>query len=106
MRSPDDIQTQLLMILEIGIVNIRYHCLAQRYHLCAVEADHVHNIPDLIEHFSVDKLAYYLEVEVAQYLRETSDQIHNGLRAPWDVLKHRLAELRQNPTSFLPNRSA
>lgn len=103
MRSPDDIQTQLLTILEIGIVNIRSHCWAQRYHLCGVEADHVHNIPDLVENFSADKLAYYLEVEVAQYLREMGGNVRDDLRAPWDALKRRLADLRENPTDLQTN---
>ena len=100
MRSPNDIQTQLLTIPAIGILNIRSHCVAQRYYLCIVEVGHVHNIPDLIEDFSTDKLTYYLEVELAQYLREMSDKPRGDLQAPWDVLKRRLAELRQNPTGL------
>jgi hypothetical protein len=103
MRSPDDIQTQLLTILAIGILNIRSHCEAQRYHLCRAEADHLHNIPGLIEHFSMEKLAYYLEIEVAQYLRDMSDKPRSDLQAQWNALKRGLAELRQNPTGFQPN---
>jgi hypothetical protein len=30
---------------------------------CANEADHIHNLPDLLANYSPDKLQYYWEVE-------------------------------------------
>jgi REP element-mobilizing transposase RayT len=100
MRSPDAIQSQLLTILAIGVRNIRFYCESRRYELCGAEANHIHNIPELIEDFSADKLAHYLEVEVAQYLRDLSDKPTGDLRAPWDVLRRWLTEYRSSPTDF------
>jgi hypothetical protein len=51
----------------------------------------------------MEKLAYYLEIEVAQYLRDMSDKPRSDLQAQWDALKRGLAELRQNPTGLQPN---
>jgi hypothetical protein len=102
MQIPDEIRTQLLTILAIGVRNIRAYCERRQYDLCWSEANHVHNLPDLIENFSADKLAYYLEVEVVQYRREMSDKPTSELRAPWNALRRWLADFRQNPTGSPP----
>jgi len=100
MRIPDAIQSQLLTILAIGARNIKFYCDGRRYELCGAEAYHIHNIPQMIQDFSAEKLAYYLDVEVAQYLRDLSDKPTGDLRAPWDVLRRWLNEYRTSPNHF------
>ena len=39
---------------------------------CALEAGHVHNLPSLLRAYSADKLRWYLEVEVPEYVEKLS----------------------------------
>lgn len=94
MKCPDDICQHLLQVLSIGVRNIRVCCERRQYERCGYEADHIHNIPTLIEDFSLDRLAYYVEVEAAEYLRQIDQWRPSELEATIDLLKRRLAELR------------
>jgi hypothetical protein len=95
-KCPDDIHQQLLKVLSIGIRNIRVCCDRRQYERCGYEANHIHNIPALIEDFTMDKLAYYVEVEAAEYLRQINQGSPSEVEGPIGVLRHRLAELRDN----------
>ena len=87
MTCPDEIRIQLLTILRIGIRSIRSCCETAQYDRCRVEATHIHNIPELLEHFSAEKLGYYLNVELPEYVRDIGGNAVSELQAPWRVLK-------------------
>jgi hypothetical protein len=95
MKIPEELQKPLLTIVEIGIVNIRYRCEGGRYESCEAEANHIHNIPGLLRDFSADKLAYYLEVELPQYLREIGNNPRGDLLPHWEALRRWLADFRK-----------
>lgn len=92
-RCPTEVQKQLLEILRWGILNIRSGSESNDCGICGIEANHIHNIPGLIERFSRDRLAYYLNVEAAQYAREIGPQIPLPLRTAWDVLNEWLRKV-------------
>lgn len=95
MTCPEEVRIQLLIILNIAIRSIRSCCEIGEYGRCKVEATHVHNIPDLMQDFSVDKLGYYLEVEVPEYVRDIGGNPVRELRAPWESLKRWQVDSRQ-----------
>lgn len=95
MEIPEELQKPLLAIVEIGIVNIRFRCQGRRYESCEAEANHIHNIPGLLREFSADKLAYYLEVELPQYLREIGNNPRGDLLEHWEILRRWLADFRK-----------
>ena len=95
MTCPEEVRVQLLTILTIGIRSIRSCCETGQYGRCKVEATHIHNIPELMQDFSADKLGYYLEIEAPEYVRDIGGNPVRELRAPWESLKHWHAESRR-----------
>jgi len=66
--------------------------------LCAIEADHVHNLPALLLNFSPDLLSFYWNVERESFLRAANAHVaRNGASAEfgafepaWRVLESRI----------------
>lgn len=96
MKIPPEVQASLLAIVEIGIVNIRSQCEGRRYDSCEAEANHIHNLPALVQNFSADKVAYYLEVELPQYVREVGNHPRGDLLPHWEILKGWLPDFRNS----------
>jgi hypothetical protein len=94
MNTPSIVQAALLTILKHGLLNIRYQAERKNCERCAIEANHLHNIPGLLENFSVDVLRYYLDLERPQYVRETNDQVLAQIRSAWVELADWLSEQR------------
>jgi len=86
METPPIIQENLLRILKYGLLNIRYYARGKNLERCAIEANHLHNIPALLETFSVDLLKYYIDIEVPEYVRETNNQVPEEFRLAWIAL--------------------
>ncbi len=65
----------LTKILTTGLLRIRSLGWSDEGERCAVESDHVHNLPSLLTNYSRDKLEYYLNVERSSYIaqRRNSD---------------------------------
>jgi len=57
-----------LHILEFGLLNIRAAAFFENTRLCEIEADHLHNIPSLIDEGSEFRHEYYFDKERALYL--------------------------------------
>jgi hypothetical protein len=95
MKIPEELQKPLLSIVQIGLQNTLMRCRQGRYELCEAEAYHIHNIPDLLRKFSADRLAYYLEVELPQYLREIGGSPRSDLLEHWEALRRWLADFRR-----------
>ena len=60
----------LLEIVRVGLLNIRNFAFAGRVHEAAVEADHLHNIPEILVSRSDVLLQYYLRVSRAAFKSE------------------------------------
>ena len=86
MNTPPVVQASLLTILKIGLLNIRYYADGKNLERCSIEANHLHNIPGLLEKFSVDLLKFYIDIERPQYVRETNDQVLKEMRGAWSEL--------------------
>jgi hypothetical protein len=92
MNTPPIVQASLLTILKFGLLNIRYHAERKSSERCAIEANHLHNIPGLLENFSIDLLKFYIDIEMPQYVRETDDRILAEIRSAWVGLHKWLSE--------------
>ena len=67
MTCPPEVSRILLAILGRGLVRIRSMGWGGRPDVCAFEADHLHNIPDLIADYSDGRLLYYWQLERSFY---------------------------------------
>lgn len=67
-RCPDEIADILLRITGYGIVFARECGDMKR---AAIEADHVHNLPELVRNYQPRNLRYYWRAERERYIRQS-----------------------------------
>jgi hypothetical protein len=72
MSCPPDIAEVVVKILTAGILRIRAQGWSGDGQRCAVEADHLHNLPHLLSTYSPDLLRYYWEVERPSFIQHSS----------------------------------
>jgi hypothetical protein len=86
MACPPEISEILLKILETGLLRIRTLAWAGQVDRCAIEADHIHNLPSLLADFSPERLTYYWGIERPSYIaRILDDELED-----WERLWRRL----------------
>lgn len=86
MQCPTAIASVLLRIIKSGVLNIRYLINKGEYNFSAIEANHIHNLPSLIEDFSRDSLEYYINIESSEYLREMKDYVSQDFNENLSIL--------------------
>src|SRR5271166_3827485 len=86
MHCPTEIDNILLCILQTGIMRIRTLAWQGRIEFCAIESDHIHNIPNLIMNYSHEKLIYYWDIERPEYVRQVSTEHSDDWVALWQRL--------------------
>ncbi len=84
MDCPDEIADIILGILRSGILAARNSGDAGR---SALEADHLHNLPELLRHFRPELLRYYWNVERPAYLKAASRQNTQRFEPLWAQLE-------------------
>jgi hypothetical protein len=88
MNCPTELSSILLEMLFRGHVLVRAHGYSGRANLCAVEADHLHNLPDLIWDYSEAKLYYYWAIERPAFAENNSaDYIRENWEPLWERLR-------------------
>jgi hypothetical protein len=75
-------------MLTTGLLRIRALGWAGEAERCAIESDHIHNLPDLLAHYSLEKLGYYWNVERSSYITQTP----GSELAVWEPLWRQLHE--------------
>src|ERR1700677_1855243 len=87
MTCSTEIAEILTEILTTGLLRIRAPGWSGEAERCAIESDHVHNVPDLLVHYSLKKLDYYWNVERSSYIsRAPASEL-----AVWDPLWRQLS---------------
>src|SRR5436190_14244598 len=86
MNCPPEIAEILLAILQTGLLRIRALGWSNDSRRCAIEADHLHNLPFLLTNYSVDLLQHYWHVQRTDFLGQTA----NGEAANFEPLWQRL----------------
>ena len=69
MMCPLPVAEIVTAILYTGLLRIRAMGGAGDASRCALEADHLHNLPNLLTNFTPELLQFYWEVERPDYLR-------------------------------------
>ncbi len=70
MNCPPEVEQSVLRILRMGILQGRVAGWEGDAERCAIECDHLHNLPGLLENFSIEALQYYFQVERSCYLEK------------------------------------
>src|SRR4051794_19292143 len=90
-----ELKAAIAEILYVGLLRVRNAGSAGDAALCMIEADHLHNLPALLQNPAEDLLEFYLETERDAYLRQlgdhrAADNHHLDVRAferSWSVLE-------------------
>ena len=91
MLPPTDITRIVMEILKVGTLRIRALGWAGDARRCAIEADHLHNLPDLILAPSSAHLSYYWEAEKPAFEQASSEADLAMFRPLWDELQSYLS---------------
>ncbi len=83
MDCPDKIADIVLQILREGVLAARSAGSAEQ---SVLEADHVHNLPDLLRRFRPELLRYYWDIERPSYLKATKRQNEQRFEPLWAQL--------------------
>src|SRR5438067_2078010 len=86
MRCPLEISEIVLKILETGLLRLRSLGWSGQADRCAIEADHIHNLPSLLSDFSPERLVYYWDSERPAYIAQLPEEQRGG----WELLWQRL----------------
>jgi hypothetical protein len=84
-RCPPEIAEIIVELIETALLRIRARGWAGNSARCAVEADHVHNLPRLLSDFSPERLRYYWEMERPAFSREVGEE-DGGFHDLWERL--------------------
>ena len=85
MNNDDEIGTVLLNIVRIGILHIRNLGFAGNVEECAIQADHLHNLPQLVKSPRREELLYYYNIERTAFLQRTSSNT-DMFKPEWEKL--------------------
>lgn len=105
MKCPADIADVLLEILRTGILRIR---VMDRSADTFLEADHLHNIPTLLQNYSPELLKYYWEIERPSFVKRCTscaqfEPLWEKLRGHMETKTLRPSqEITPSPPSPLP----
>ena len=92
MIPPTDASRIVLEILKLGTLRIRALGWAGDARRCAIEADHLHNLPDLLLTPSSALLSYYWEAEKPAFEQASSEAELARFRPLWDELQSHLQQ--------------
>jgi hypothetical protein len=87
MKCPVEIGSILSELIGVGLLQIRTAGWAGEANQCAMIADHLHNLPRLLEAFTHDGLEYYWEVERSQFRGPADEETLREFEPLWDRLE-------------------
>lgn len=96
MNCPPEIAAILLEILRWGILRIRNS--ADDGDRSVIEADHLHNLPDLLRDFSRPKLDYYWKVERESFIAQAPKDSLAVFEPLWNELQPHVRTTRETLT--------
>jgi hypothetical protein len=86
MQCPSEIAVIIHEILRIGILRIRSCGWNKEPARCAIEADHLHNLPALLSDYRLELLEYYLQVERVSFVNQSSTDDVANFQPLWNSL--------------------
>ena len=86
MQCPPEIAELVCEILRTGLLRIRALGDGDR---CAVEADHLHNLPGLLANYKPELLDFYWRVERESFIKRSPPEDVQAFEPVWNALaKH------------------
>lgn len=79
MIDEQEIRRVINDILVKGLLSIRYQGAMGRAQYCKIEADHLHNLPQILFNLSAPLVDYYYRIERPIYLRLQGESNRNGI---------------------------
>ena len=97
MTCPSDIATVVLEIIRHGTLSARAAGWAGDAARAAREADHIHNLPELLQSYSPDLLDYYWNVQRSCYITESARSGGNaeGFQELWERLRPHVTNIKE-----------
>lgn len=86
MQCPPEIARILTQLVATGLLRIRALGWSANAERCAVEADHLHNLPTLLADFRPELLTFYLDVERVAFIQQSSPEEVEGFEPMWTAL--------------------
>lgn len=89
MNCPKEVSEAALQIIQKAVLSIRFAAYQHDADYCALEADHIHNLPGLILNYRRDNLKYYLDIERPCYVERVKEVSGNAeaYQAQWQRLE-------------------
>jgi hypothetical protein len=95
MSRDEEIRAVLLNLLSTGLLRVRASAWDGLIEKCALEADHLHNLPALVGSLNPATLRYYYEKERPRFMKSVSNTA--GFDADWERLGALLADSAGSP---------
>jgi hypothetical protein len=92
---PPEIAKILLETIGWGLLRIRALGWSGQADQCIVEADHLHNLPDLLAKYDPMQLVYYGDVERVCYMDATTPEFAAALQPLWGQLEPHVEAIRR-----------
>jgi hypothetical protein len=92
MRCPPEVAAIIGSILSTGLLRIRAQAWNQNAERCAVEADHLHNLPALLTDFRPELLEYYWRVERVAFTQQSTPEEFTEFEPLWNALAEFIAK--------------
>ncbi len=86
MPCPPEIAETLTKILSTGLLRIRELGWSNNPARCALEADHLHNLPSLLVEYDADRLGYYWECERPTFIERSAPEDVHLFEPLWQAL--------------------
>jgi hypothetical protein len=88
MENEEEIKLVLLNIIRTGLLRIRAYGYDGSAEQCALEADHIHNLPGLVGHLTVGLLDCYFMTERPGFLQKAInyEQFEQDWKRLYDLL--------------------
>jgi hypothetical protein len=86
MRCPPEIASIISGILSAGLLRIRAFGWNENAERCAVEADHLHNLPALLTDYRPELLDYYWRAERVGFMQRCSHDDLVEFEPLWNAL--------------------
>lgn len=84
MAGQSELSEILVRIIRTGIFRARAQGWTGRADMCAIEADHIHNLPSLILNLNPRELEYYFYVSRVDFISRAGDTTE--FEADWKLL--------------------
>ena len=87
MNCPPDVADVLIEILRMGILQTRVWAGQKDFRRCVQEADHIHNLPGLLNNYAPQLLEFYWNVERPLLIQQLSEQGCQAFHPEWERLQ-------------------